>query len=156
MRQDPVPGAYRAFYRQVGIDPDSERTPVERIALERLAWGGLRSRNLVDDALTVAIVETGVPVIALDRERVGQSLGLRLAEADELLGGSGRPLSSRQIVLADEQRALVVLFGEIAEEHRVTTRTEGVLVVALRVEGVPRISVEEALWTATELLAIGA
>ena len=55
MRQDAVPWAYRVFARQVGIDPDSDRTPVEAIALERLRHGGFRSRNLGDDALTIAI-----------------------------------------------------------------------------------------------------
>ena len=50
MRQDPVPWAYRVFWRQVGIDPDTDRTPVEQIALDRLKRGGLRSRNLLDDA----------------------------------------------------------------------------------------------------------
>ncbi len=61
MRQDPVPWAYRVFWRQVGIDPDTDRTPVEQIALDRLKWGGLRSRNLLDDAITIATLETGVP-----------------------------------------------------------------------------------------------
>ena len=75
MRQDSVPWAYRVFSRQVGIDPDSDRTPVEAIALERLRHGGLRSQNLLDDALTVAIAETGVPLVALDAERVGASSG---------------------------------------------------------------------------------
>ena len=79
MRQDQVPWAYRVFSRQVGIDPDTTRTPVEQVALDRLKWGGLRSRNRVDDALTIAIAETGVPVIALDGDLVGSSLGLRLA-----------------------------------------------------------------------------
>ena len=51
MRQDPVPWAYRVFWRQIGLDPDSTRTPVEQIALDRLKWGGLRSRNLLDLSL---------------------------------------------------------------------------------------------------------
>ena len=70
MHQDPVPWAYRVFSRQVGIDPDHDRTPVEAVALRRLKQGGLHSENLVDDALTIAIAETGVPLIALDAERV--------------------------------------------------------------------------------------
>ena len=70
MRQDPVPWAYRVFSRQVGIDPDDDRTPVEAVALRRLKQGGLHSENIVDDALTIAIAETGVPLIALDAERV--------------------------------------------------------------------------------------
>jgi DNA/RNA-binding domain of Phe-tRNA-synthetase-like protein len=151
MRQDPVPWAYRVFFRQVGVDPDSDRTPVERIALERLQWGGFRSRNIVDDALTIAVAETGVPVIALDGDRVGTTIGLRLAVEDERLAGI-RPLSARQIVLADEDRPLAVLFGEIAEDAGVTPKTERMVLAALRVKGVPRISVEEALWTAAETL----
>ena len=151
MRQDPIPWAYRVFYRQVGIDPDSERTAAERVALERLEWGGFRSRNVVDDALTIAIAETGVPVLALDGDKVGAAIGLRLSEEGERLGPT-RPLSARQIVVADEDRPLAVLFGEISEEAGVTPKSRRMVVAALRVKGVPRISVEEALWTTAETL----
>ena len=151
MRQDPVPWAYRVFYRQVGIDPDSQRTPAEGVALERLRAGGFLSRNSVDDALTIAVAETGVPVIALDRDKVGTAIGLRLAGKDERLGPT-RPLSARQIVVADEDRALAVLFGDIAEDAGVTPSTSHMLLTALKVKGVPAISVEEALWTAAETL----
>jgi DNA/RNA-binding domain of Phe-tRNA-synthetase-like protein len=152
MRQDPVPWAYRVFYRQVGIDPDTDRTPVERVALERLEWGGFRSRNIVDDALTIAIAETGVPVIAFDRDRVGTAIGLRLAGEGERLTET-RPLSARQIVVADEDRPLAVLFGEVSEDAGVTPKTRAMVLAALQVKGVPRISVEEALWTAAETIA---
>jgi len=151
MRQDPVPWAYRVFYRQVGIDPDSQRTPAEQVALDRLQAGGFLSRNRVDDALTIAIAETGVPLMALDRDKIGSAVGLRLAGGDERLGPA-RPLSARQIVVADERRALAVLFGEIAEDAGVTPETRRMLLAGLQVEGVPTISVEEALWTAAETL----
>jgi DNA/RNA-binding domain of Phe-tRNA-synthetase-like protein len=152
MRQEAVPWAYRVFFRQVGIDPDSHRTPVEQAALDRMKWGGFRSSNLVDDALLIAVIETGVPVIAFDGDKVGSALGLRLSHADELLGGSGRPLSDRQIVVADEARSLAVLFDEVAEECGVSWETERMVLAALEVKGVPRISVEEALWMASEVL----
>lgn len=152
MRQDPVPWAYRVFYRQVGIDPDSDRTPAEQVALERLRKGGFERTNLVDDALTIAVAETGVPVIAFDADRVGTALGLRLSHPGEHLGDSGRELSARQIVVADEERSLAVLFGEVSEERGVTPATERMVLCALRVKGVPHISVEEALWTAAETL----
>jgi DNA/RNA-binding domain of Phe-tRNA-synthetase-like protein len=152
MRQDPVPWAYRVFSRQVGIDPDTDRTPVERIALERLRHGGLRSENIVDDALTIATVETGVPVIAFDADNVGRAIGLRLAREEEHLADGARPLSARQIVVADEDRSLAVLFGDVAEECGVTPDSERMVLAALRVKGVPEISVEEALWTAAETL----
>lgn len=152
MRQDAVPWAYRVFYRQVGIDPDTDRTPVERLALERLRHGGFESRNNVDDALTVAIAETGVPVIALDEDRIAGELGLRLARDGERLGGSGRPLSARQIVVSDAGRAVAVMVEEISEDAGVTPDSRHILLAALRVKGVPWISVEEALWLAAELM----
>jgi DNA/RNA-binding domain of Phe-tRNA-synthetase-like protein len=151
MRQDQVPWAYRVFSRQVGIDPDIQRTPVEQVALDRLKWGGMQSRNRVDDALTIAIAETGVPVIALDGDRVGPSIGLRLAAPGERLGG-GRPLASGQLLVADESRALAVVLGEVSEDAGVTPATRRIVLAALGVKSVPRISVEEALWTAAETL----
>jgi DNA/RNA-binding domain of Phe-tRNA-synthetase-like protein len=151
MRQDAVPWAYRVFSRQVGIDPDTDRTPVERIAVERLRHGGLRSENLVDDALTIAIAETGVPVFALDADKVAGELGLRLARAGEQLAGV-RPLSARQLVVADDARPVALVLGEVAHDAGVTWDTQRMTLCALRVKGVPPIAVEEALWTAAETL----
>ena len=98
MRQDTVPWAYRVFWRQIGIDPDTDRTPVEQIALDRLKHGGLRSRNVLDDAIVVATLETGVPVVAFDAAQIGSAVGLRLTGEGESLGPD-RPLSTRQIVV---------------------------------------------------------
>ena len=152
MRQEAVPWAYRVFFRQVGIDPDERRTPAEQVVLDRLKHGGFRSRNLLDDAITIATVETGVPVMAFDSDRIQPPLHLRLAEPDELMGSAGRPLSSGQIVIADAERPLAVLFADIDPERGVTPRTQRMTVVAVQVEGVPDISVEEALWTVEEIV----
>jgi DNA/RNA-binding domain of Phe-tRNA-synthetase-like protein len=151
MRQDAVPWAYRVFSRQIGIDPDTDRTPVERIALERLRHGGIESQNLVDDSLTIAIAETGVPVFALDTDKLLGELGLRLARSGEQLAGV-RPLSARQLVVADEMHPVALVLGEVAHDAGVTWETERMTLCALRVKGVPPIAVEEALWTAAETL----
>jgi DNA/RNA-binding domain of Phe-tRNA-synthetase-like protein len=151
MRQDAVPWAYRVFARQVGIDPDTDRTPVEAIALERLRHGGFKSQNLVDDALTIAIAETGVPVFALDADRVEGEPGLRLSRPGERLAGV-RPLSARQIVVADDERPVAIVLGEVSHEAGVTPETSRMILCALRVKGVPAIAVEEALWTTAEVL----
>jgi DNA/RNA-binding domain of Phe-tRNA-synthetase-like protein len=151
MRQDPVPWAYRVFSRQVGIDPDHDRTPVEAVALRRLKHGGLHSESLVDDALTIAIAETGVPLIALDADRVEGELGLRLARTGEDLAGV-RPLSARQLVVADQERPVALVLGEVGHDAGVTPDTERMVLCALGVKGVPRISLEEALWCAAETL----
>jgi DNA/RNA-binding domain of Phe-tRNA-synthetase-like protein len=141
MRQQPVPWAYRVFFRQVGIDPDERRTPIEQLVLDRLKHGGFRSRNLLDDA-----------IVAFDAERVDGGLGLRLCRRDEVIGEAGRPLSAGQIVIADRERALGVLFADLDPDCGVTPRTNRMLLAAVQVEGVPDIAIEEALWTVAEIL----
>jgi DNA/RNA-binding domain of Phe-tRNA-synthetase-like protein len=150
LRQQPIPWAYRVFFRQVGIDPDEHRTPVEAHALERMRAGGFPSQNILDDALTIATVETGVPVVAFDDEPLDGPLGLRLSDPGELLGGDGRPLSSRQVVIADAERSVAVLFADFAEGQGVTSRTTRMRLAAVQVKGVPDVSVDEALWTVVE------
>jgi DNA/RNA-binding domain of Phe-tRNA-synthetase-like protein len=152
MRQATVPWAYRVFFRQVGIDPDERRTPAEQIVLDRLKHGGFRSRNLLDDAMTIACCETGVALVAFDGNRVEPPLHLRLARPGELMGDAGRPLSSGQIVIADQKRAIGVLFADLDPDAGVTPRTDRIVMCAVQVGGVPDIAVEEALWTVEEIV----
>jgi DNA/RNA-binding domain of Phe-tRNA-synthetase-like protein len=152
LRQQPIPWAYRVFFRQVGIDPDEHRTPVEAIALERMRAGGFPSRNLLDDALTIATVETGVPIVAFDEDKLDGPLGLRMSRSRELLGGDGRPLSSHQVVIADAERSVGVLFADLAEGRGGQPSTERMRVASIQVKGVPDVSVEEALWIVEEVL----
>lgn len=158
LRQQPIPWAYRVFFRQIGIDPDERRTPPEEVALERMKHGGFSSRSLVDDALTIATVETGVAVVAFDADRVAGEVGLRLSRRGERLGvgrepaSAAFPLSSGQIVIADAERSLALLFGALAEGRGVHPGTKRMLLCGVRVKGVPEVSVEEAVWIASEVL----
>jgi DNA/RNA-binding domain of Phe-tRNA-synthetase-like protein len=155
LRQRPVPHAYRVCFRHVGLDPDVMRTPIEAAAIERLVQGGFVSRGPLDDALTIALVETGVPLWALDAETVHGALSLRLARARERLGSEpdAPALPAGQIVVADAHAPLAPLFGEPAAAHVVSRRTARLLLFALRVDGVPRLHVEEAIWRCAETLA---
>jgi DNA/RNA-binding domain of Phe-tRNA-synthetase-like protein len=152
MRQQPIPWAYRVFFRQVGIDPDERRTPIEQLVLDRLQHGGFKSRNLLDDAISIATFETGVALVAFDADLVEGGLGLRLSRPGEVMGDAGRPLSSGQIVIADRERALAVLFADIDPGRGVTPATKRMLLAAVQVEGVPDIAIEEALWTIAEIV----
>ena len=77
LRERPIPWAYRVFFRQIGLDPDRTRTPVEQLALDRLHDGAFKSRGLPADALTIAIVETGVALRAFDADRLEGALCIR-------------------------------------------------------------------------------
>ncbi len=67
IRREPVPAAYRVFFRHIGLDPDVERTPIETAVLERMLRGGFPTGGLLADVLLIALIDTGVPVWALDQ-----------------------------------------------------------------------------------------
>jgi DNA/RNA-binding domain of Phe-tRNA-synthetase-like protein len=154
LRQRPIPHAYRVFFRHIGLDPDVTRVPVEAAAVERLVHGGFPSRGLPGDALTIALVETGVPLWALDAGAVDGRLGLRASEAGERLGGErdAPELPAGRIVVVDGRGPVAPLFGEPASSHAVTRRTRELLLFAIVVAGVPAMAVAEALWACAEAL----
>jgi DNA/RNA-binding domain of Phe-tRNA-synthetase-like protein len=150
MRTRPIPRAYRVFYRQIGLDPDVERVPAERAAVQRLLDGGFRSVGLVADACLIALLETAVPVWALDAEAVAApGLGIRTT-TDEDAGAALRPGS---LAVADGSRVHALLFSDPAPPTAAGPRTSRVALFSVAVAGVPDIHVEEALWMGAELIS---
>jgi len=145
LRHQAIPWAYRVFFRHVGLDPDADRTPVEAIALERMKHGGFKSENLLDDALTIAVVESGVAMRAFDADRLQGRLGIRASAPGETLAGRTAELPAETLVIADDTRPVGFLFGPTSTDHVVTSKTRRTALVAIQVKGVPDISVEEAL-----------
>lgn len=155
MRTQPIPHAFRAFFRQIGLDPDVTRIPAEAAAVQRLMHGGFPSRNIVDDARLIAMMETGVPVWALDADFVDVGgLGIRPTAAGDRLGSgeSASPLAPGRLAVADARLVHALLFEEVAPGHRVRRASERAILFAVGVEGVPAIHLEEALWTSIEML----
>lgn len=148
VRREPVPAAYRVFFRHIGLDPDVMRTPIEAAALERMMRGGFLTAGMLQDVLLIALVDTGVPVWALDSEAVNGPLGIRSSGEDEPLGRSSDalPLPAGRLVVADASGALAVLFGELAPGHEASANTRDLTLFAIQVSGVPSLYVEEALW----------
>ncbi len=155
LRREPVPHAYRVFFRQVGLDPDAQRTPVEAAALDRLMHGGFASRGPLEDALLVAVVETGVPVWALDDARLDGPLGLRGAAPGERLGEGeyAADLVPGRVVVADAGAPVAVLFGAVAASCRPTRDSARLRLFAVAVPGVPPLDVEEALFGCAQALS---
>ena len=152
LRHQAIPWAYRVFYRHIGLDPDEQPTPVEAIALERMKRGGFISRSLLDDALTIAIIESGVALRAFDAARVEGGLGVRPTEPGEGLEGRPGELPPGTLVIADHARPLGLLFGATAAGRGVNPGTASMIVCAVQVKGVPEIAVEEAIWLAADVI----
>jgi DNA/RNA-binding domain of Phe-tRNA-synthetase-like protein len=158
MRTQPIPHAYRAFFRQIGLDPDATRIPSEQAAVARLLQGQFRSGNLVDDALLIGLIETGVPLWALDGDLVDAGgLGIRTTIAGDRLGTTeyGSHLPPGRLVVADARCVHALLFGDVARGHAVSRRTTRMVLFSVGVEGVPGIHLDEALWVCVEILNSG-
>ena len=155
MRREPVPHAYRVFFRHIGIDPDDERTPVEAAALERLRHGGFRSAGVLADALLLAVVETGVPVWALDDERV-HGRPRRAARGADRVARDGRAAPTSSCPAGwwwpTTRGRSPSSSAPSRPAHAPTSETTAMRLFSVQAPGVPGIHVEEALWTCTEAL----
>ncbi len=149
VRREPVPSAYRVFFRHIGLDPEVVRTPIETAVFERMMHGGFISSGLLQDALLIALLDTGVPVWALDAERVDGPLGIRASTEGERLGHGedATVLPEGRLVVADAVVPLAVLFGELAAAHAPRSRSSRLVLFAVQVAGVPELYAEEALWS---------
>jgi DNA/RNA-binding domain of Phe-tRNA-synthetase-like protein len=146
LRERPIPWAYRVFFRQIGLDPDRNRTPVEQLALDRLHDGGFLSRGLPRDALTIATIETGIALRAFDAERLRGALCIRDSAPGESLAGRPGELAHGTLTIADEGGPVGLLFGATGEGYEVGRETRRIAIGAIQVHGIPQIAVDEALW----------
>jgi DNA/RNA-binding domain of Phe-tRNA-synthetase-like protein len=158
MRTKPIPHAYRSFYRQIGLDPDTTRTPIEAAAVDRLMHGQFRSLGMVADALLIGLIETGVPLWALDAAHVDAGgLGIRTTVAGDTVGIGERIhyLAPGRLAVADASQIHALLFDPLASDQEPGPLTQRIILFAVSVPGVPRIHVEEAFWLACEVLRSG-
>jgi len=152
MRTQPIPNAYRTFFRQIGLDPDTTRIPSEAAAVARLLRGAFEPSSLVEDARLIALIETGVPLWALDASFVDPGgLGIRTTVVGDRLGPE-LTLAPGRLAVADAASLHALLFGDVAAAHVVNPHTERIALYAVSVDGVPAIHVEEALWVCMEVL----
>jgi hypothetical protein len=120
-----IPQAYRAHYAV-------QRSPAEELTIKQLIRGQYRSRGVLRDALLIATVDTEVGVWALD---------------DDRLTGAPRVVDRD---VADDAGPIAPLF---ADSKAVTRATRRLALYALTAPGIPDLAVEEALYTAWEVIA---
>jgi DNA/RNA-binding domain of Phe-tRNA-synthetase-like protein len=138
LRGRAIPHAYRVLFRDLGLEPDVQRIPVEALMVERLRAGAYPSRGWLADALAVATVETEVGVWALDAGRVA--------------GEPRLDLRAGRVAVADAAGHIADLFAAPEGDRAVTRATRRLLVYCIQAPDVPELAVEEALWTAWDLL----
>src|SRR5829696_1869732 len=116
-------------------------TPGRRAPLEmrrRIFAAGMRPINAVVDATNYVMLETGQPIHAFDAAMVREGIVVRRARPREmitLLDGSTRALDEEMLVIADEERGLVIAGVMGAEEAEVGEETTDALIEVATFEG---------------------
>jgi phenylalanyl-tRNA synthetase beta chain len=104
----------------------------------RIYAAGMRPINAVVDATNYVMLETGQPIHAFDAARVREGIVVRRARGQEkitLLDGSTRVLDKEMLVIADEERGLVIAGIMGAEDAEVGEETTDALIEVANFEG---------------------
>jgi len=97
----------------------------------RVYAAGMRPINAIVDATNYVMLETGQPIHAFDSGEVRGGIVVRRARGGEsmtLLDGSTRALDEEMLVIADEERGLVIAGVMGAEDAEVGEGTEDALI----------------------------
>ena len=97
----------------------------------RIYAAGMRPINAIVDATNYVMLETGQPIHAFDADKVREGIVVRRARGGEkitLLDGTTRALDEEMLVIADEERGLVVAGVMGAEDAEVGDATTDVLI----------------------------
>jgi len=122
--------------RRVSNVPPGERAPLEM--RRRIYAAGMRPINAIVDATNYAMLETSQPIHAFDAARVRGGIVVRRGYPGEkitLLDGTIRQLDEEMLVIADEERGLVIAGVMGAEEAEVGDETTDVLVEVATFDG---------------------
>ena len=104
----------------------------------RIFAAGMRPVNAIVDATNYVMLETGQPIHAFDARKVREGIVVRRANPDEkitLLDGSTRTLDEEMLVIADEERGLVVAGVMGAEDAEVDDTTVDALIEVATFDG---------------------
>jgi len=127
------------------------RAPLEM--RRRIFAAGMRPINAVVDATNYAMLETGQPIHAFDAEKVRGGIVVRRGRLEEwitLLDGSTRTLDESVLVIADEERGLVIAGVMGAEDAEVGEETTDVLIEAANFDGRNILSTSQKLGLRTD------
>ena len=103
MRERPIPWAYRVFFRQIGLDPDRTRTPVEQLALDRLHDGAFKNSAASGGLADHRDRRDRRRLRAFDADRLEGRLCIRDSAPGESLPGRPGELAQGTLMIADER-----------------------------------------------------
>src|SRR6266436_1791071 len=125
LRECPFFSARKIDNVKVGPSPDWLRAKIESV--------GVRSINNIVDISNFVMLELGQPTHAFDADKLKGAINVRLAREGEkflALDGKTYSLSSQDLVIADQERAVGIAGVMGGEETGVTESTKNILLEA--------------------------
>jgi phenylalanyl-tRNA synthetase beta chain len=122
--------------RRVSDVAPGGRAPL--IVRQRIHAAGMRPVGAVVDATNYVMLETGQPIHAFDAQKVRGGIVVRRGRPGEkmkMLDGHTRKLDENMLVIADEERGLVVAGVMGAEDAEVSDETTDVLIEVATFDG---------------------
>ena len=136
--------------RVSGVAPGS-RTPLWM--RRRVYAAGMRPISAIVDATNYVMLETGQPIHAFDAAQVSDGIVVRRAREGErirLLDGSTRTLDEEVLLIADEEKGLVIAGVMGAEDAEVGDETTDVLVEVATFDGTSIMRTSQRLGLRTD------
>src|SRR5713101_7171569 len=121
-RECPFYSAWKIDNVTVGPSPDWLRARIESV--------GIRSINNIVDISNFVMIELGQPTHAFDADKLKGGINVRIAREGEkflALDGNNYSLTSENLVIADEERAIAIGGVMGGEETGVTESTRNIL-----------------------------
>ncbi|HEX2728810.1 MAG TPA: phenylalanine--tRNA ligase subunit beta, partial [Rubrobacteraceae bacterium] len=134
----------------------SALTPGQQAPLEmrrRIHAAGMRPIGAIVDATNYVMLETGQPIHAFDAEKVREGIVVRRGLPGEeitLLDGSTRALDEEMLVIADEERGLVIAGIMGAEYAEVSEHTSDTLIEVATFDGTNILQTSQRLGLRTD------
>ena len=148
LKDVPVLRAYRDFFWKVGIDPTKVRPAAEALIRRILLGKQIPIINNLVDAYNLASINTCIALAAFDRDLLKGELLMRQAgRGDRFLGiGMQEPkeLAGGEIVVADDEKLVAIYPYRDAEQTKISSSTENVLLLVCGVPGIRWDTLAEA------------
>jgi len=140
LKDVPVLRAYRDFFWKVGIDPTKVRPAAEALIRRILLGKPIPFINNLVDAYNLASIKTCIALAAFDRDLLKGELFMRPARRGERFLGIGmqepKELLGGEIVVADDEKLVAIYPYRDAEQTKVSSSTENVLLLICGVPGI--------------------
>lgn len=137
--------------RRISALVPGQQSPLEM--RRRIHAAGMRPIGAIVDATNYVMLETGQPIHAFDAEKVRGGIVVRRGRVDEkitLLDGSTRPLDEEMLVIADEERGLVIAGVMGAEDAEVSEQTTDALIEVATFDGTNILQTSQRLGLRTD------